>query len=626
MKKLFSFLLIVVLVSCSKDPVIYTLTATANPAEGGTVSPSSQQYDSGTVANITATPSSEYVFQSWSGSASGTSPSTTITMNSDKSVVANFVKKKYTLTLNVEGEGTITQKVIKAGVATDYNSGTIVELTAVPGGEWLFVEWKGDLTGSENPKQITIDKAKTVTAVFVKKQYPLTIEIEGEGSVTEKVIKAGVAKDYNSGTIVELTAVPTDDWEFVEWTGDITSTDNPVQITIDGAKNVKATFKRTEYILSIDFVGQGYAIVYSDNGNSTDSVTVNKKTELKYFSGSYLRIKAIPNDGWSFKSFSPLSSNPAEINFTSDFSTVISFEYTQPLVDSEGNTYNVVTIPSYDDDGNYIKDVIWTEENFRGTKSKNNNMKVYELDATTNDGRRGIFIEFDSLYKIGSTYYREETKLFKDYKEDMSAIVKTKVLTSGSIGVIAGKLDGEFMVHYRKNVSDLIIPEGWRIATHEDYKGLVNYTRKLKKEVTIGNGSHSYIMWNAWGWGYQQNRQNKTGFRALNEGYISGQTINKSGYPSNKYPYKWRNYGSRFWAASGPKSGGTFLIQQGTSPNRWYNEGYNNSDGVYIFGLGKSLTMSSGSDFHFFLYPVENASSDFIYEKDAYSIRLVKED
>ena len=243
MKKLFSFLIVFILISCSKDPVIYTLTATANPAEGGTVSPSSQQYDSGDVATVTANPSAEYVFQSWSGSASGSSPSTTVTMDSDKAVVANFIKKKYALTINVEGEGSVTEKVIKAGLATDYNSGTIVELTAVPEGEWLFVEWKGDLTGSENPKQITIDKAKTVTAVFVKKQYPLTIEIEGEGTVTETVIKQGLATDYNSGTIVELTAEPTGDWEFVEWTGDITSTENPAQITIDGPKTVKVKFE-----------------------------------------------------------------------------------------------------------------------------------------------------------------------------------------------------------------------------------------------------------------------------------------------------------------------------------------------------------------------------------------------
>ena len=242
-KKLALFLSFLFVISCTKDPIIYTLTTSANPADGGTVSPSTQQYDEGKTATITATASSEYLFQSWSG-ATGSTNTTSVVMNSDKSVTANFVKKKYALTTAVEGEGTVTEKVIKAGAATDYNSGTIVELTAVPSGEWLFVEWKGDVTGTENPTQITIDKAKSVTEVFVKKQYPLSIEIEGEGTVAEKVIKAGAATDYNSGTIVELTAEPTGDWEFVEWTGDITSTENPVQITIDEAKTVKARFHK----------------------------------------------------------------------------------------------------------------------------------------------------------------------------------------------------------------------------------------------------------------------------------------------------------------------------------------------------------------------------------------------
>ena len=250
MKKLALFLSFLFVISCTKDPIIYTLTTSANPSDGGTVSPSTQQYDEGKTATITATASSEYVFQSWSG-ATGSTNSTSVVMNSDKSVTANFVKKKYALTTTVEGEGTVTEKVIKAGAATDYNSGTIVELTAVPSGEWLFVEWKGDLTGTENPKEITIDKAKTVTAVFVKKQYPLTIEIEGEGTVAEKVIKQGLATDYNSGTIVELTAESSDEWEFVGWSGDITSTENPVQITIDKAKTVKARFfKPINYLVN----------------------------------------------------------------------------------------------------------------------------------------------------------------------------------------------------------------------------------------------------------------------------------------------------------------------------------------------------------------------------------------
>ena len=260
-KKLALFLSFLFVVSCTKDPIIYTLTTSANPADGGTVSPTTQQYNEGKTATITATPAAEYIFQSWSG-ATGSTNSTSVVMNSDKSVTANFIKKKYALTTTVEGEGTVTEKVIKAGAATDYNSGTIVELTAVPSGEWLFVEWKGDLTGTENPTQITIDKAKSVTAVFVKKQYPLTVEIEGEGTVSEKVIKAGVATDYNSGTIVELTAEPTGDWsEFVEWTGDITGTENTVQITVDEAKTVKAIFLKNNLIINktvtrVDVPGQ----------------------------------------------------------------------------------------------------------------------------------------------------------------------------------------------------------------------------------------------------------------------------------------------------------------------------------------------------------------------------------
>ena len=296
MKKLALFLSFLFVISCTKDPIIYTLTTSANPADGGTVSPSTQQYDEGKTATITATASSEYVFQSWSG-ATGSSNSTSVVMNSDKSVTANFVKKKYALTTTVEGEGTVTEKVIKAGAATDYNSGTIVELTAVPSGEWLFVEWKGDVTGTENPTQITIDKAKSVTAVFVKKQYPLTIEIEGEGTVSEKVIKAGTATDYNSGTIVELTATPSDEWEFKEWTGDLTGSDNPAQITVvGGAKTVKAVFVKKQFAVNITIEGEG-------GGTVAEEVVEGLKVDSKYEYGTDLKLTAKPSAEWEFSSW-----------------------------------------------------------------------------------------------------------------------------------------------------------------------------------------------------------------------------------------------------------------------------------------------------------------------------------
>ena len=166
MKNFLLLLSVLFVVSCSIDVEKYVLTTSANPEIGGTVSPTTKQYSDGDTAKLIALPAAEYELKDWSGDASGTLDTISVVMNSDKTVVANFVKKKYALTVNIEGEGTVTEKVIKAGAATDYNSGTIVELTAVSKEGWEFKQWTGDLISSSIIKEITIDKPKTVTAVF----------------------------------------------------------------------------------------------------------------------------------------------------------------------------------------------------------------------------------------------------------------------------------------------------------------------------------------------------------------------------------------------------------------------------------------------------------------------------
>ena len=173
MKKILLLLSVLFIVSCTSSseelaPVIkHTLTTAANPTTGGTVNPASGQHVEGTTVNITATPAAEHLFSTWTG-ATGTTATTSVVMNSNKTVTANFIKKQYPLTIEIEGEGTVTEKVIKAGVATDYNSGTIVELTAVPADGWEFVEWSGDITSTDNPSQITVNGSKTVNAKFIK--------------------------------------------------------------------------------------------------------------------------------------------------------------------------------------------------------------------------------------------------------------------------------------------------------------------------------------------------------------------------------------------------------------------------------------------------------------------------
>ena len=117
MKKLILLLFSISLInSCSSGseeppppPIKYTLTTVANPTEGGTVTPASGQYNEDATVSITATPAGEYLFSSWTG-ATGTTATASIVMNSNKTVTANFVKKKYALTTTVEGEGTVTEK------------------------------------------------------------------------------------------------------------------------------------------------------------------------------------------------------------------------------------------------------------------------------------------------------------------------------------------------------------------------------------------------------------------------------------------------------------------------------------------------------------------------------------
>lgn len=70
----------------------YALTITIDPPVGGTVtkSPDKTKYTYGEFVTLTATPSSGYKFDHWSGDASGYSPSVTIAMIRDRSVVAHF--------------------------------------------------------------------------------------------------------------------------------------------------------------------------------------------------------------------------------------------------------------------------------------------------------------------------------------------------------------------------------------------------------------------------------------------------------------------------------------------------------------------------------------------------------
>jgi uncharacterized repeat protein (TIGR02543 family) len=146
----------------------FTLTITLDGSGSVTKNPNQATYAYGTVVQLTAVANSGWMFSSWTGNLSGSTNPTSITMTGNKSVTAHFTANQYTLTITTTGSGSVTKNPNQA----TYTFGTVVILTAVPGTGWAFSTWTGDLTGNQNPKTITMNGNKAVTAVFVDAMAP----------------------------------------------------------------------------------------------------------------------------------------------------------------------------------------------------------------------------------------------------------------------------------------------------------------------------------------------------------------------------------------------------------------------------------------------------------------------
>ena len=85
-------------------------------------------------------------------------------MDGNKSIQANFIKRKYQLNISIEGEGTVDELITSK--TSEYEVGTKIELRANPALTWKFKNWSGNISGSENPYTITLNNNFNITAKF----------------------------------------------------------------------------------------------------------------------------------------------------------------------------------------------------------------------------------------------------------------------------------------------------------------------------------------------------------------------------------------------------------------------------------------------------------------------------
>ena len=160
----------------------------------------------------------------------------------DHSIRAIFADNTFTLTYTAGLHGSITgttPQTVDRGA-----DGTPV--TATPELGYHFTGWSdGVATATRTDVNVTADL--NLTASFAVNQVGLTAGATGQGAVT-------IIPDlptYAYGSPVQLTAHAAPGWQFTNWGGDASGSDNPLTVTMNGDKNVTAFFAEALQVMTL---------------------------------------------------------------------------------------------------------------------------------------------------------------------------------------------------------------------------------------------------------------------------------------------------------------------------------------------------------------------------------------
>jgi len=281
-----------------------------------------------------------------------------------------------------------------------YKPGEVVTLIAEPNKHWLFQQWEGAGSGQVNPLKITMDSDKTVQGIFIKKDYPLTIIIKGQGIVEEKVITDPSGKKYPQGTVVELTPKAKEGWVFESWEGDLSGADFPQRIMVDKEMNITANFLRKEYEINFTILGEG----------TVEEKILTSPSGKNYPNGTVVQLIPKPNEGWIFESWGgDLAGTDSPQNITVDSEKNVTLNFVKDLLSVK------------------LNNTVWVgDENYMGCdcgfaeKIAFKDSVIFELDVSEfyDGGPPGCY-PYNPIFRGD---LREGSGEILDYKEDANKL------------------------------------------------------------------------------------------------------------------------------------------------------------------------------------------------------------
>ena len=393
------------------DAVTYTINASANPADGGTIT-GTGNYAYGQNITLTATANDGYIFANWTenGFVVSSDAEYSFTVTSDRTLVANFGATTYSVTASAnptEG-GTIDG-------AGDYVPGQTVYLIATANEGYTFVNWteNGSVVYTNPSYQFTAISDRTLVANFEINTYTIIASanpfaggtIEGDGN-------------YTYGQTATLTATANTGYEFVNWTEDneIVSTDTEYSFTVTTNRRLVAHFGIGTYTISA-------------NANPTEGGTVEGADEYTY--GQTATLRATANENYNFTNWTEdneVVSTDAEYSFTvtADRNLVANFIYNEPAV------YTITAIANPTDGGTIEGAGVYREG------------ESVSLSASARTGYHFVnWTENEAIVSTNAEYTftaRENRNLVANFQKDRYTVYITKNHLDG--GTVEG--DGEY--------------------------------------------------------------------------------------------------------------------------------------------------------------------------------------
>ena len=300
----------------------YTVNATSEDTNKGTVSPAGQTVEHGANATVVATPKPAYNFAGWYNGTTKVSSnaSYTFAVTANISLTAKFTIKTFTTTTANSTGGTAS--VNKSSV--EYGGSAI--WTATPSTGYNFSKWSNGST--INPMIVSRITANThITPVFVLKSYTVTWNPNG-GSVSP----TSTTKTHGS-TLGELpTPTRAADAQYTyTFKGWFTATTGGTQVSASTTVTRNVTYY-AQWTANI----RSYTATFNGNGGGTPSPSTITKTY-----GSELgTLPTCSRTGYTFLGWYTASSGGTKISSTTKITGTVTY-YAQWSINSYTLTYDV---------------------------------------------------------------------------------------------------------------------------------------------------------------------------------------------------------------------------------------------------------------------------------------------